>query len=239
MLELFITGTEHNSGKTFITAGLAATMQSLGYSTSVYKPVQTGAIEKNGFLQAPDLAYIKYVDPYIKTYFTYLLKNRLIPAVGAPDEGIKIEKDNILSDYESIANRYECIITDGTNGLTTPLGREFTEESLIKALNLPLLLVVSPAISSINNVIMMINYAKAKDIVLRGVILNDCPELTYDMDIKAFPRLIEEYTDTKILGIVPHIEDLKTINPNDLITNILTGIDIESVFDVKIAKLEF
>lgn len=238
MLELFITGTEHNSGKTFITAGLAATMQSLGYSTSVYKPVQTGAIEKNGFLQAPDLAYIKYVDPYIKTYFSYLLKNRLIPAVAAPDENVCIDRDTLVGDYQSIANRYECIITDGTDGIATPLNKGFTEENLVKALNLPLLLVVSPAISSINNVIMTINYAKAKEIELRGVILNDCPELTYDMDIKAFPRLIEEYTDANILGIVPHIDDLKTINPNDLITNILTGIDIESVFDVKIAKLE-
>lgn len=238
MLELFITGTEKNSGKTFITAGLAATMQSLGYSTSVYKPVQTGAIEKNGFMQAPDLAYIKYVDPYIKTHFTYMLKNRLIPSVGAADEGISIDKDTIIGDYEKIANRFECIITDGTDGLSTPLNKGFTEEDMIKALNLPLLLVVSPAISSINNVIMTINYAEAKEIELRGVILNDCPELTYDMDIKAFPRLIEEYTGAKLLGVVPHIDDLKTINPNDLITNILTGIDIESVFDVKIAKLE-
>ena len=52
------------------------------------------------------------------------------------------------------------------------------------------------------------------------------------------PKLIEKYTDTKILGVMPHIENLKKINPNDLISNVLTGIDIESVFDVKIAKLE-
>ena len=55
MLELFVSGSEKYSGKTFITAGLAATMQSLGYSTSVYKPVQTGAIEKNGFIHLNDI----------------------------------------------------------------------------------------------------------------------------------------------------------------------------------------
>ena len=37
--------------------------------------------------------------------------------------------------------------------------------------------------------------------------------------------------------MVPHFENIKKINPNDLISNILEGIDIESVFDVKIAKL--
>ena len=43
MLNVFISGLERQSGKTIVTAGLAATMQSLSYSTSVYKPIQTGA----------------------------------------------------------------------------------------------------------------------------------------------------------------------------------------------------
>ena len=47
MLELFVTGADQNSDKIFVTAGLTATMQSLGYSTAVYKPVETGVIEKN------------------------------------------------------------------------------------------------------------------------------------------------------------------------------------------------
>ena len=51
------------------------------------------------------------------------------------------------------------------------------------------------------------------------------------------PKLIEKYTDTKILGVMPHFENLQSVNPNDLISNVLTGIDLESVFDIKIAKL--
>ena len=74
MLEIYVSGIEKNSGKTFVTAGLAATMQSLGYDTCVYKPVQTGAIVKDGFAQAPDLAFVKFVDPYIKPYFSYLCR---------------------------------------------------------------------------------------------------------------------------------------------------------------------
>ena len=62
MLNLYVTSTNNKDGKTFLTAGLAATMQSLGYSTSVYKPVQTGGIELNGFMQSPDLTIVKSVD---------------------------------------------------------------------------------------------------------------------------------------------------------------------------------
>lgn len=238
MLELFVSGSEKNSGKTFVTAGLAATMQSLGYSTCVYKPVQTGAIEKSGFIQAPDLAVVKFIDPYIKTYFSYLLKNDAIPLISAELEKISINKEVILQDYASIRRDFECTLVDGTMGLATPLADDFLEQDLVKMLNIPVLLVVSPSENSVNNTLANINQAVKSGVKIRGVIINDCPEVIHDLNIKSMPKLIEKYTDTKILGVMPHIENLKNINPNDLISNVLTGIDIESVFDVKIAKLE-
>lgn len=238
MLELFVSGSEKNSGKTFITAGLAATMQSLGYSTCVYKPVQTGAIEKNGFIQAPDLAFVKFIDPYIKTYFTYLLKNDAIAAIAAELEHTFINKELIYQDYKSIEREFECVLTDGTMGLATPLADGFLEQDMVKMLDIPVLMVVSPTENSVNNTLANINQAVTSGVKLRGVVINDCPEIIHDLNIKSMPKLIEKYTDTKILGVMPHIENLKKINPNDLISNVLTGIDLESVFDVRIAKLE-
>ena len=68
------------------------------------------------------------------------------------------------------------------------------------------------------------------------MIINDYPDNTDDMNIKLLPRLIEEYTDIKILGVLPSFD--RNINPNDLITEILNGVDIEAVFQVQIAKLQ-
>ena len=237
MLELYVSGTEQNSGKTFITAGLAATMQCLGYSTSVYKPVQTNAIEKNGFVQAPDLAYVKFIDPYIKTYFSYLLTSNAAPVLAAGFSGIEIKRDKILQDYEQIFRESECIIMDGCQGITAPLSVDMLETDLIKALGLPVLIVISPEKTSVNNIIMTLNYAKSLEIPVRGVILNEYPDDTTDLNVKNLTRLVEEYTDAKVLGIMPHLENLRNIKPDDLITNILYGIDVESVFNIKIAKL--
>ena len=116
MLNIFITGSDINVGKTFITAGLAATMQSLGYSTCVYKPIQTGAIEKNGFAQSPDLAFVKNIDPYIKTYSSYLLKKTSMPLVAAEAENIIIDKNSIKKDYDVIIKEHDCTIVEGIQG---------------------------------------------------------------------------------------------------------------------------
>ena len=237
MLELFVTGADQNSDKIFVTAGLTATMQSLGYSTAVYKPVETGVIEKNGFVQSPDLAYVKFVDPFIKTYFTYLLKDRPNPLISAAKEGIVIEKNNILNDYQKLEDMYELLVVDGISGLATPLSKNFLEEDMIKILDLPLLLVVSASNSDINNILLTINHAKEKGIHIRGIILTNYPEQTQNSDIKLLPRLIEEYTDVKILGILPHFNK-SDLNPNDLISEILSGVDLEAVVNIRIAKLQ-
>lgn len=236
MLELFVAGTEQNSSKIFVTAGLAATMQSLGYSTGVYKPVETGAIEKNGFMQSPDLAFVKFADPYIKTYFSYLLKGKTNPLLAAAAENIVIERDEILKDFQNLQDVNECTIVDGSSGLGTPLGKNFLEENLIKSLDLPVLLVVSGVNTAINNVLVGINHAKELGIRFRGVIINEYPDNTDDMNIKLLPRLIEEYTDIKILGVLPFFD--RNVNPNDLITEVLNGADIEGIFEVQIAKLQ-
>lgn len=237
MLELFITEIEPSSDKIFITAGLAATMQGLGYYTTVYKPIQTGAIEYNGYLQSPDLVFVKLIDTYIQTYFSYLLKSNSTPERAAMEENTVIDKDLMLKDYESIIRNYECVITDGTTGINTMYSKNFSEKDFIKELNLPVLLVVKPTVSAVTSTLMTINHAQIEGINVRGVIINDYKEDSCPPEVRTMPKLIETYTDTCVLGYFHHIDNIQNANPNDLIANILSGIDIEKAFNVKIAKL--
>lgn len=238
MLNVFITGNDINVGKTFITAGLAATMQSLGYSTCVYKPIQTGSLGQNGFMQSPDLVYVKTIDPYIKTYSTYLLKELAPPVIAAEMEKITIDKNAIKKDYELVAKEHDCVITEGTGGIMTPLAPNLLISDLAKALNLPLVVIIKLDSHTINHTLLTINHAASKGLNIRGVIINDFSDTPESVDMKTAPRLIEEYTNAKILGIVKSFNDTKKVNPNDLITEILNGIDIENVFNVKISKLD-
>lgn len=238
MLNVFITGSDINVGKTFITAGLAATMQSLGYSTCVYKPIQTGAHEKNGFAQSPDLVFVKTIDPYIKTYSTYLLKEQATPVISAEMENTIIDRNLIKRDYNTISKEHECTIIEGSGGIMTPLAPNVVTSDLIKTLDVPVIIVINPVSSIVNQTLLTINHAQSKGIKIRGVIINNFGQNSDNTDLKTAPRLIEEYSDAKILGVIRHFEEPKKLNPNDLITEMLNGIDIESVFNVKIAKLD-
>lgn len=231
MLELFITGVDQNSDKIFVTAGLTALMQSLGYSSGVYKPVEVGVSVKDGFVQSPDLAFVKYVDSYVKTYFSYLLKENMPPLLAAAAEEISIEKNTIQADFQKIQNVNEVLIVEGVSGLGAPLNKNFLEEDMIKMFNIPLVLVAQN--QTIDSILLSINHAKDLGIEMRGVILTGYDK--DDINVKLMPKLIKEYTNVEILGTLPHFE--KNINPNDLINEILNGINIEKVFNISIPKL--
>ena len=236
MLNLYITSSNRREGKTFLTAGLAATMQSLGYATCVYKPIQTNGIERNGFMQSPDLTYVKTVDPYIKTHFSYLYKSDMEPLIASELENEPIDIELIQREYLRIISTSDCTILDGDSGLLSPIAPCIQTVDLVRKLQIPIVFVVTPREDSINDTLLSIYTAQEKGLEIRGVIINnikeDCPR---DL-LNAIPRVIEEYTNVKILGLISHVKG--KISPEDLITNILNGVDVESIFNVKIEKLE-
>ena len=54
---------------------------------------------------------------------------------------------------------------------------------------------------------------------------------------KTAPRLIEEYSDAKILGIIPEIPNFSSVKPGEIIDIFINNVDIEKVFGIKIPKL--
>ena len=237
MLNLYITSANKKEGKTLLTTGIAATMQSLGYATSVYKPIQTSGKELNGFMQSPDLTLVKTIDPYINTHFTYLFKSNSEPLIAAENENDFIDIDLIQKDYQRIISTSDCTIIDGDSGLLSPLAPNVQNSDLIKKLQIPVLLTISPTENAVNDALLTIYTAIEKGINLRGVVINNIGTDCSTERLTAITRIIEEYSSVQILGLLPHIEN--KITPEELITSILNGIDIESIFNVKIEKLDF
>ena len=145
--------------------------------------------------------------------------------------------DFIFKDAKKFAISSDCILLDGEGGILTPIAPKTQNIDLINKLQVPVLFVVSPGDNSVNNILLSINAAKENGAIVNGVVINNIKEGEDNKNVTTLIRVIEEYTDIKVLGMVPNLG--KNIQPEELITGILNGIDIESVFNVKIAKLDF
>ncbi len=235
-MNIVIAGIDKGSGKTVISAGLASVMQSLGYKSAVYKPVETGAIDKGEYLISPDLTFVKMLDKYIKTHATYMYKTKAMPAVASQIEGKDFSLDEIKNDYNILNKKYDTVITELPCGLMTPLYENIFSIQIPITLKLPVLFIVTPGNNSLNNYLNEINTAKTAGVDIKGVIINKYPLYSENPEIKAFPEMIEKYSDVKILGLIRNFKG-KSVEANVLFNEILNGIDIQDVFEIKIPKL--
>lgn len=237
MLKVFISGLEKQSGKTIIAAGLAATMQSLSYSTTVYKPIQTNASMLHGFKTSPDLTVIKKFDPNISTDSTYVLQGSAPPFVSSYEDKIKIEMNTIYNDYLNADKMSDCLIVEGANSISVPILEHCTEVDIVKTLNLPLILVINTKKTPIERVLTGISYIQSNHCRLLGVILNQYDEDSQNLEEKYYPQILKEFVPVNILGTIPDYDKISTFSPELLIADILNRVDIEQIFGVKIAKL--
>ena len=235
-MNIYVTSTDKGNGKTVISAGIAAVMQSLGYNAGVYKPIETGAIDKGKFLISPDLTFVKMVDPYITTHCTYMFKSKTIPSIACEFENINITKEDILRDYTILSRQTDTLLIESAGGLMTPLKDSFFSFNIPIMLNLPVLFIITPQAENINKYLNELNTAKTAGLDVAGVIINKFSVYSDNPEIKLFPELIEKYSDAKVIGLIRNFKG-NSIKANVLIDEILNGIDFEDVFRMKIPKL--
>jgi dethiobiotin synthetase len=207
-MNIFVTGTDTDVGKTVITAGLAAAMRNYNKTVGVFKPVQTGAS-----CISSDCEFVKSVDAEIITKVSYNFKEPVAPSLAAELDKEEIDLEKIKKDYEALKNQCDFVIVEGAGGLLVPIKNNFLMRDLAKMLNLPLVIVARPDLGTINHTLLTVEAAKDLDIL--GIIISGYPEGTEDLAIKNAPSIIEKLSGEKILGILPRIENLDK-NPSVL-----------------------
>ncbi|RJQ22831.1 MAG: dethiobiotin synthase [Nitrospiraceae bacterium] len=204
---IFITGTDTGVGKTFVTIGLLRAIKKLGYTVCPMKPVETGCGTLNGRLVPADalkLVCAAEADEPLNLINPYRFRQPLAPAVAAELERVVINKEKILSAYRQLSKRYDITIVEGAGGIMVPIYKKYLFIDLIKDLGLPLIIVASPGLGTINHTLLTIDAAKKNGIKVTGVIINHSIKIRDDVSVKTNPEVIEKLGGTPVLGVVPY-----------------------------------
>lgn len=234
MLSVFVSGLKRKSGKSLVCAGIAGVMQGLSYEVSYYKPIQIGARNENGIITSQDLNLIKYVDSNIKVSSSYAFPGISSPIVSAYEYESKIEISKLYSDYQLNIQIKECNIVEGSNSISTPIDDSNTEADLVKKLGLPLVMVINPKISTIDEIISGLLYVKNSKLKCHGVILTNYDMNSPNMEEKYLPQLINKFTSYDTIGAIAPYTNIENLTPETLISDTLNGIELDKVFNAKI-----
>ncbi len=239
-MNIFVTSTGEKTGKTIFCAGVSAVMQSLGYEMAVYKPVQTGCKYANDKQFSPDLNFVKKIDPNIKTYSSFNLKQNTIPAIALENEHTKFKVETVVRDYNNAKQENDIVLVEGVGGILTPVTGRISNAEIAQSLKLPVVIVIDVKNDFVNKALLTLQAVNAAKLDVVGIVFNNYSPTDKKNLYHQEVRFLEQMTEHGILGYIPNVDITgEGIYPENLISEVLQNVELSRVFDMEIPKLDF
>lgn len=174
MKKIFIIGTDTEVGKTYVSTGLIKAYESQNIKSLCLKPVASGKSKESDLCQDVESIIQAYKYKFSSDEINLIsFKEAIAPHIAAAKSNTNISLENLES---FIKNKYtknlEILMVEGAGGLLTPYSNQITQFDLIKALQIPVLLVSAIKVGCINHTLLTINELKRNNVKLAGWIAN-------------------------------------------------------------------
>jgi dethiobiotin synthase len=174
---IFITGTDTDIGKTYVSGILAEGFASR-HTVTYMKPVQTGCIrDAAGTLNAPDFDYVMQGKAVMSAepddHVPYRFEPACSPHLAASRAGVTISLEHIRENFGRVSNKKSITLVEGAGGVLTPLSQTTSMLDLIEHLRLPVIIVTSPRVGTINHTLLTAGALRKKGIEPIGIVVNN------------------------------------------------------------------
>jgi dethiobiotin synthetase len=203
---LFITGTDTDVGKTYVTSLIARELISNGATVGAYKPVCSGCEEDpNGELIWHD---VEVLSNAIGGGFDSerVCPQRFVaglaPPVAARLEGKGVDARLLRTGAAWWNDKVEFLLIEGVGGLLCPLTAEESVADLAKDLGFPLLIIAPLGLGTINQTLLTVEVAQNRGLAVAGIVLNEAFAAEADQAAETNPREIAARCNVSVLGTV-------------------------------------
>ena len=209
---IFITGTDTDVGKTYISAMIMKSLVKSNINATYFKAALSGADEIEKKLIPGDAKYvcdISGIDSNYDEMVSYTFKTAVSPHLASVIEDKEVKLEKIKYDFENLSNKYEFILAEGSGGIVCPIKIDDSEcillEDIIKLLGFEVLVVARSSVGTINHTVLTVKYLEEKNIKIRGIILNeyDKNNIVHVDNAKA----IEKLTNVNIVAFIPKYQN--------------------------------
>ena len=207
MKSLFITGTDTDVGKTYITAGLAITLRKMSIDVGVMKPFAAGVAQKKGF-KSEDVEILSNAAQINDS--ESLVNPQFFPISASPYTAwkklkIKPKIPLILSSFKKLSKKHELMLVEGMGGTLTPILKNYYVTNLIKDMKIPAVIVTRSKVGTVNHTLMTVMMCQKYKIPIKGIIINNFDK---GYPINQLKKDLESLTGIKVLGSIPFIKDM-------------------------------
>ncbi len=208
MKSIFVTGTDTDVGKTYVTAGLAVTLRKMGVDVGIMKPFAAGVPQKKGF-KSEDVeilsraAQVSDPENLLNPQF---FKLEASPYTASKELKVKVKVRKVLASFKKLSKNHSLVLVEGMGGIMTPILKNYFVADLIKDMGLSTIIVTRSRVGALNHTFMTYEMCTKKKIPVKGIIINNFDVGGYPL--KTLKRDIPALTGLPILGTIPFIENL-------------------------------
>ena len=176
--ELLITGIDTDTGKSIATGMIARFLAQRGVQLITQKMVQTGCADVSEDILIHRRLMGVNLFPEDRRHLTcpYLFRHPASPHLAAEMEGKRIDPGDIRRQTQALKKTFDMVLVEGAGGLQVPLNRETTILDYIETHQIPVVLVSSSRLGSINHTLLSIDALRQRGINLNGLVYNRYPE---------------------------------------------------------------
>ena len=138
MAGLFVTGTDTDVGKTFVSCALARGLREAGIDVGVMKPSETG-VPPEGPMDARALAAAAGVDDPLELVCPLQYAVPAAPLASARAESRSVDLGIAMRAFETLSGEHDFMLVEGAGGLLVPFDDETSMADFAERLGLPLL----------------------------------------------------------------------------------------------------
>jgi dethiobiotin synthetase len=201
MPHYFITGTDTDVGKTYVTCLLLEALRREGKRAVGYKPVASGDRADAVALLSASAEETLTLDDVNPTWF----KTPAAPYVAALMENRPVDVQALLDGFVALTARFDQVLVEGAGGWEVPLTESLTMGDLATRLGLPVLLVVNNKLGAINHTLLTLAAIKARGLECAGIILNHVADERHPASISN-RAVLEHFTEVPIVLEIMHGE---------------------------------
>ena len=208
MFSVYITGTDTGIGKTLASSALLHALRGHGLRAVGMKPVASGCERIDGewknadalALQAAGEPGIAYAD-----INPFALEHPLAPELAARDAGVDVTLDPILAAYARLAQQADALVVEGVGGWAAPLSASLMQADLVRALRVPVVLVIGLRLGCLNHALLSARAIAADGVHLAGWIASQVdPDMQRVDDNIA---MLRARMPAPCWGVLPHAPD--------------------------------
>lgn len=177
---LFITGTGTDIGKTYVAGLLVKKLKESGRNAAYYKAAMSGNERReDGSLIPGDALFVKQtsgIEQPLEEMCPYIYENAYSPHLASRIEGHPVEMAVVKNGYEKVCRKYDYVTMEGSGGILCPICFDEAKiqlEDVVKELGLSSILIADAGLGTINSVVLTVEYMKAHNLPVKGIVFNN------------------------------------------------------------------